>query len=121
MTATRTTATESSAKESQATGSRAKAQEQRSPIAGMQQSFGNRAVLGVLQRKCDCGGSCSSCGDEDLDVQTKLAVNTPGDAWEREADRVADSIMSAPAPAISRKTAPGPARAVAAPSGVAAG
>lgn len=31
-------------------------------------------------------------------IQTKLTVNTPGDAYEQEADRVADQVMKAPLP-----------------------
>lgn len=40
-----------------------------------------------------------------LRVQTKLTVNTPGDAAEVEADRVAASVMRMPAPAVQRKCA----------------
>ena len=31
-----------------------------------------------------------------VDIQAKLAVNTPGDVFEQEADRVADQVLSAP-------------------------
>lgn len=42
-----------------------------------------------LQRACSCGQ------DEDFeDVQTKPSVNRPGDRYEREADRVADAVVS---------------------------
>jgi hypothetical protein len=34
-------------------------------------------------------------------VQSKLAVNKPGDVYEREADRVADQVMRMPAPSRS--------------------
>ncbi|MEO8370976.1 MAG: DUF4157 domain-containing protein, partial [Candidatus Solibacter sp.] len=42
-----------------------------------------------------------------LPVQTKLAVNTPGDEYEREADDVAERVMRMPAapPNIQRKCA----------------
>ena len=33
-------------------------------------------------------------------IQTKLMVNEPGDEFEQEADRVADSIMWAPSPVL---------------------
>ena len=34
-------------------------------------------------------------------VQTKLAVNKPGDGHEREADRVAERLMNAPEPSVT--------------------
>jgi hypothetical protein len=54
----------------------------------------------LLQRKanCACGGGCPSCADEThaRTMQTKLPVSTPGDQYEREADRVADQVMRMP-------------------------
>src|SRR5512146_1706530 len=38
-------------------------------------------------------------------VQAQLKVNTPGDAYEQEADRVADQVMRMPEPAVQRKCA----------------
>src|SRR5439155_12068474 len=56
-------------------------------------SFGG----GLLQRKsaCACGGGCPSCDQAALQktIQTKLKISTPGDAYEQEADRVADQVM----------------------------
>ena len=54
----------------------------------------------VIQRKCACGGGCPSCEAEtnNLKVQTKLAISSPGDASEREADSVADHVMRMPDP-----------------------
>ena len=53
-----------------------------------------------LQRKsaCTCGGGCPGCVKEsdDLKVQAKLAISTPGDEFEQEADRVADQVMRMP-------------------------
>jgi Domain of unknown function (DUF4157) len=44
----------------------------------------------VIQRKCaECAAE-----DDKAEVQTKLAIGTPDDSYEREADRVADRIMS---------------------------
>jgi hypothetical protein len=40
-----------------------------------------------------------------LGVQTKLAVSTPGDPYEQEADRVADQVMSMPRPKVQRACA----------------
>lgn len=53
----------------------------------------------VIQRKCACGGSCSQCKepspwDEEQDLQTKLIVNTIGDAFEQQADIVAERVVS---------------------------
>ena len=51
----------------------------------------------TLQRKCACGGrvvsggECAECRQKRL--QTKLAVNQPGDRFEHEADRMADSVV----------------------------
>ena len=51
----------------------------------------------TLQRKCACGGmvvsggECAECRQKRL--QTKLAVNKPGDRFEQEADRMADSVV----------------------------
>lgn len=56
-----------------------------------------------VQRRsaCACGGSCPSCsskgpGDQLLDglLQTKLSVGSVNDAYEQEADRVADQVMA---------------------------
>src|SRR5436853_6792488 len=63
----------------------------------------------VIQRKsiCACGGGCPGCREEshDLNVQTKLAISTPGDHYEQEADRVADQVMRMPDPrGLSRTT-----------------
>ena len=56
----------------------------------------------AVQRKCGCGGSagltgkCTECQNQWLagkPVQTKLRINEPGDAYEQEADRVAEQVM----------------------------
>ena len=51
----------------------------------------------ILQRKCayDAAvagptGECARCSEEKPGPQTKLRIDEPGDAYEREADRVAD-------------------------------
>lgn len=75
---------------------------------------------GLLRRKCECGnaagltGLCSQCHVERATaqssralksdaapilhdfVQTKLAVGTPGDKYEQEADRIAEQVMRLP-------------------------
>ncbi|MCO5207376.1 MAG: DUF4157 domain-containing protein [Anaerolineae bacterium] len=58
----------------------------------------------VLQRKCACGksagptGTCAECKRKRQIMQTKLQINVPGDRYEREADRVADSVMQVTQP-----------------------
>lgn len=66
------------------------------PVGGF--SFSRVSVLG-LQRKCACGGvagpsgECAECRKKRiLSLQTKLTINEPGDAYEQEADRVAEAI-----------------------------
>lgn len=60
----------------------------------------------VVQRKCaSCesapagvGSQCPACAAEDklapASIQTKLTISSPGDAYEREADEVADQVMA---------------------------
>lgn len=54
----------------------------------------------MIQRKCNCGGTCPKCKEkrrlEELGVQPSLIVNTPGDKWELEADRIASRVISMP-------------------------
>jgi hypothetical protein len=65
------------------------------------------AARGVLQRKCACGSSKSSSEGRDDEfpsplLQRKLAIGATSDPLEREADRVADQVLAAPAnPAVS--------------------
>jgi hypothetical protein len=59
------------------------------PFHGLQQVAGNQAMLRLLQSGA---------------IQARLRVSQPGDADEREADRVAESVVSSPPqPAIHRK------------------
>jgi hypothetical protein len=58
---------------------------------------------GVL-RRCACSGSCPRCRGSAAHPQ--LAINTPGDAFEREADAAADAVTSAsPTPPASESPA----------------
>ena len=62
----------------------------RQRLAGLQSMIGNQAMLRML----DNSGPV---------IQTKLAVNRPGDSFEQEADRVADHVMSmTTAPIVQR-------------------
>jgi hypothetical protein len=55
----------------------------------------------ALNRACACGGSCPHCSGETgaANLQPKLSISEPGDALERDADRVADQVMRMPASA----------------------
>ncbi len=60
---------------------------------------------------CACGGTCPRCRGE-THIQPKLAISQPGDAYEQEADRIADQVMrmrdprASPAPpGVQRKCA----------------
>jgi hypothetical protein len=59
---------------------------------------------GVL-RRCACGGSCPRCRGSA--VHPKLAINTPGDAFEREADAAAEAVMSGAAAGSASPAPPG--------------
>src|SRR5262245_57129436 len=70
----------------------------------------------LLQRKCACGGSsgltgsCAGCEKKKLlgkSLQTKLRINQPGDAYEQEADRVAEQVMRMPDPTVDTKASLG--------------
>ncbi len=55
---------------------------------------------------CACGGDCPRCEAEsnNLKLQTKLQISTPGDAFELEADRVADQVMRMPDAVLKTKS-----------------
>ena len=91
--------------------------------ANAQSIYGNQAVLRMLnystnssrpflQRKCGCHGGgttaeCEGCSKEtQLGLQTKLRVSEPGDAYEQEADRVADQVLAAPSHHAVNSTPP---------------
>ena len=58
------------------------------------------ASRSFLQRNCACGGKagptgeCEQCKRKRLRLQPKLAINQPGDRHEKEADRVAEQVVS---------------------------
>lgn len=54
------------------------------PILALQQTIGNQAVQRLLQSS---------------QIQAKLKISQPGDPFEQEADRVADTVMRMPEPA----------------------
>ena len=59
----------------------------------LQSGYGNQAILRTLHRSHPT-------------IQRKLPVNQPGDAYEQEADRVADQVMRMPAPVAVQRQCP---------------
>ena len=53
------------------------------------------AACPLSPRTCPFGGACHTCP---VHVQAKLKVSQPDDEYEREADRVADTVMRMPEP-----------------------
>ena len=80
-------------------------------LLSMQRSAGNRAVRRLLGTPIDRPTSpvertprtLPAASLAPLGIQAKLAVNAPGDAYEREADRVADQVTRTPDRAIQRE------------------
>jgi hypothetical protein len=62
------------------------------------------ALIGILQRKCDCGSSTSSLSGECPEclsqkyLQRKLRRGASNDPLEHEADQIADQVLAMPAP-----------------------
>lgn len=54
-------------------------------LSGLPRYMGG-AGASVIQRKCSCGGSCPKCSGPGL--------GAPGDAFEKQADDAADSVMA---------------------------
>ncbi len=94
-------------------------------ILHLQRTIGNQAVLRSLQARADGleAGSVTEVDSETpaaarsaydfsripvhapapIKIQPKLAINTPGDIYEQEADRVSDQLMATPTdPAVNR-------------------
>jgi hypothetical protein len=87
---------------------------QEHPILNLQRTIGNQAVLRLMRAGALPGEASSMSraagplghGFARIPVsstpvraiQTKLTVNTPGDAFEQEADRVSEQVMRMPEP-----------------------
>lgn len=62
----------------------------------------------VLRRACDCGGTCADCAAEDRhDAASGPVIGPVDDAFEREADRMADAVMAGDGPAFAAMPAEG--------------
>ena len=72
------------------------------PLRALNLMTGRWGDPSFVQRKahCACGGGCPRCAGEHR-VEPKLAINTPGDLFEREADRIADAVIGMQEPAAS--------------------
>jgi hypothetical protein len=87
-------------------------------VAPAQEGSAGLKTAGLLQRKCVCGGApglsgdCAECQENYLQRKslgsTNLAISEPGDPQEREADRIADAVMSGGAAEV-RSAGAGPA------------
>lgn len=55
--------------------------------------------------RCACGGSCPRCAQAEREgkkSKPKFRISRPGDAFEREADRIADQIARSPVENLAR-------------------
>ena len=66
-----------------------------SPIQQLQRRVGNQALQRMLQAHA---GKAKEDARYAVRIQPKLTINTPGDAYEQEADRVAEQVMRMPEP-----------------------
>ena len=66
----------------------------RNPLLELQRSVGNQAIQRLTSSPF---------------IQAKLKISTPGDPFEQEADRIADTVMRMPEPTVSRQAVVQPA------------
>ncbi len=64
---------------------------------------GQSTACPLAPRRCPFGGACHTCPAH---VQAKLAINQPGDEYEEEADRVAETVMRRSGPQVHARTTP---------------
>jgi hypothetical protein len=95
--------------------------QQEHPSLNLQRTIGNQAVLRLMRSGSqgpELGSAVSRQGFSGLGfgripassapaktIQPKLTVNTPGDSFEQEADRVADQVMRMPNPSAPPSSA----------------
>jgi hypothetical protein len=93
------------------------------PLLHLQRTIGNQAVLRLLQTnaeelKAGLTGTASPSFEHDfsripvhapvpITMQPKLAVSTPGDIYEQEADHISEQVMRMPQPKLQRACACG--------------
>jgi hypothetical protein len=84
----------------------------RAPIAQNARQIQNPAASRLLRRQCACGnhtvagGECPECARKKSGLQRKLAIGASNDPLEREADRVTDQLMAAPAHSVDSGAPP---------------
>lgn len=65
-------------------------------VMGMQGRLGNQQVQRMIAQQNKAGNHHTAVALRPPTIQTKLSVNEPDDAFEKEADQVADVVMSQP-------------------------
>lgn len=73
-----------------------------SPAAVQRQAPIGQHLLQRKEGQCACGGGCPRCMNPAV-LQPKLAISTPGDPFELEADRVAEQVMRMAEPQVQRQ------------------
>jgi Domain of unknown function (DUF4157) len=80
-------------------------------ILHLQRTVGNQAVQRLLQ------AHTANVEGDSATVKTKLTVNTPGDTYEQEADRIADQVMATPSRSAASNAPPRIQRFLGQPNG----
>ncbi len=82
------------------------------PVLHLQRTIGNQAVHRLLQGNAEAPSHfghefsrISISPPRSGAIQTRLAINTEGDEYEQEAERVADQVMRMPQPRVQRACA----------------
>ena len=76
-------------------------------ILHLQRTIGNKAVQRLWQTDGPGVGAEFTATSPGKALQTKLAINKPGDSYEQEADRVSEQVMRMPEPRVQRTCACG--------------
>ncbi len=76
-------------------------------IPHLQRTIGNKAVQRLWQTDGAGVGAEFAATSRGKALQTKLAINEPGDSYEQEADRVSEQVMRMPEPRVQRTCACG--------------
>jgi hypothetical protein len=67
-----------------------------SRVTALRQRAGNQGIQRLMGKRAELGRTSGAApAARSIPIQTKLAINEPGDAHEREADRVADAVICA--------------------------
>lgn len=77
-----------------------------SGASALRQRVGNQGIQRLLAERVESGRSSGAAPLRSPPIQTKLTVSEPGDAYEREADHVADVVMRMPANEVADMSNP---------------